>query len=171
MNNVAFLDRDGVINVDIGYIWEKEKFIWKPDIELAIRLLNQYYKVIVVTNQGGIRKGLYTDLQLNRLHNWVNSELDKRNGAHIDAFYYCPHHNIDNCDCRKPKPGLLLEAIEDWDADLKTSFMIGDNEWDEKAAKSAGIEYYSVKKQYIEEFSILNLVTQLLIEKQKVKSV
>lgn len=162
MNKAVFLDRDGVINKEVGYIWEKEKFIWKPNVEAAIKLLNENnYLVIVVTNQGGIRKGLYTDLHVNKLHNWINGQLWKKCQAHIDAFYYCPHHNIDECYCRKPNPGMLFQAIEDWHINTHLSYMIGDNSWDQKAAETAEVRYFSIEDQDLYELVLHLLIKQI----------
>ena len=142
----AFLDRDGVLNRDAGYVWRTADFEWLPGAKQAIKSLNDAgYLVIVVTNQSGIARGLYGEADVEHLHRWMNGELG-RDGAHIDAFYYCPHHPTEGhgphrrvCDCRKPAPGLLLRAMHDWRIERATSFMIGDKDIDIAAAHAAGV--------------------------------
>ena len=149
MNGVVFLDRDGVINADIGYLWRREDFVWIPGAPAAIRLFNERGRpVVVVTNQSGVARGYYTEQDVESLHRWMNAELN-RQGARIDAFYFCPHHPdgaipeyMRDCDCRKPQPGMLLQAMEDWRADPAKSFLIGDKESDVAAAAAAGIRGY-----------------------------
>jgi D-glycero-D-manno-heptose 1,7-bisphosphate phosphatase len=137
----AFLDRDGVLNRDSGYVWRREDFIWLPGAQRAVKRLNEAgYWVFVVTNQSGIGRGLYKPEDVESLHRWMNDEL-KRGGAHIDAFYYCPHRPDaqQSCDCRKPAPGMLLRAMREWPVDRGLSFMIGDKEIDMAAAEAAGV--------------------------------
>lgn len=141
-----FLDRDGVLNVDKGYIHRPEDFIWVEGAPEAVKWLNDRgYLVIVVTNQAGIARGYYTEEEFLRLMDWVNGEL-RRRGAHIDAVYHCPHHPTEGfgayrreCRCRKPAPGLLERALAEWEIDTAHSFMIGDKESDLLAAWAAGI--------------------------------
>jgi D-glycero-D-manno-heptose 1,7-bisphosphate phosphatase len=99
----------------------------------------------VVTNQAGIARGLYQPADVETLHRWINGEL-KRIGAHIDAFYFCPHHPEGTaagygivCDCRKPAPGMLLQAMNEWPVRREASFMIGDKDIDMAAAKAAAV--------------------------------
>ena len=141
----AFLDRDGVLNRDQNYVWRREDFHWLPGAERAVKRLNDAgYLVIVISNQAGIARGLYQPEDVAALHRWVNGELG-REGAHIDAFYYCPHHPDGQgayrqvCDCRKPAPGMLLRAMREWPVDRAASFMIGDKEIDMAAASAAGV--------------------------------
>jgi len=142
----AFLDRDGVLNRDTGYVWRPEDFEWLPGAKEAIKLLNDAgYLVIVITNQSGVARGLYGEDDVKRLHGWMNDELG-RSGAHIDAFYYCPHHPAEGrapyrgqCDCRKPAPGMLLQAMREYPIDRAASFMVGDKDIDLEAAKAAGL--------------------------------
>jgi D-glycero-D-manno-heptose 1,7-bisphosphate phosphatase len=136
----AFLDRDGVLNHDRGYTWRAADFEWTDTAARAIRRLNQRgYLVVVVTNQGGIALGLYGDADVEALHRWINETL-RPQGAHIDAFYYCPHHSsVGPCDCRKPLPGMLLRAMRELPIDRDSSFMIGDKQLDLEAAKAAGV--------------------------------
>jgi D,D-heptose 1,7-bisphosphate phosphatase len=143
----AIFDRDGVLNCDSGYVHRKEDFIWKRGAKRAIRRLNDGgYWVFVVTNQAGIARGLYLPGAVERLHRWMNRDL-RRIGAHIDAFYYCPHHPTEGvgpyrkvCRCRKPAPGMLLQAMREWSVDRAGSFMIGDKDIDLMAANAAGVK-------------------------------
>ena len=145
----VFLDRDGVINVYRGFLCNIDDFVLIPGIAEAIRKINESgYLVIVVTNQPIIARGEVTVSQLQEIHNKMETLLGLE-GAYLDAIYYCPHHphkgyegeiselKID-CQCRKPKPGMLLMAAKDFNIDLGKSFMIGDSENDVKAGLAAG---------------------------------
>ena len=138
----AFFDRDGTINVDYGHVYRPEdlKFV-KGTPQIIRRYNDQDIPVIVITNQAGIAKGMYTEADMHCFHQYLNSELQRLYGAHIDAFYFCPHHPdyTGPCDCRKPKPGLLVKAAQEWGVDLSASVMYGDKEKDRKAAQAAGI--------------------------------
>lgn len=137
----AFLDRDGVINQKApegGYIttWAEMHFL--PGVTEAISLLNQAtFRVIVVTNQRCVAKGLISVRALESLHDQMRAEL-KRHGAIIDAIYYCPHEKLSVCQCRKPEPGMLLRAAKEHDLDLANSWMVGDSEIDIEAGRRAG---------------------------------
>lgn len=142
----AFLDRDGVLNVDHGYVHRLEQLDLIPGAAEAVRLLNQAgFLTIVVTNQSGVARGYYSEDDVERFNSEVRRRLDAA-GARIDAFYYCPHHPQGivaryavACDCRKPKPGLLDQATRDFAIDRARSFMIGDKDDDMKAAAAFGI--------------------------------
>lgn len=97
--------------------------------------------VIVVTNQAGIAKGMYTEADMHRFNSYMNRCLREKYNAHIDAFYFCPHHPdyTGVCDCRKPQPGMFFRAAKDWNIDLSKSIMYGDKESDKQAAERAGI--------------------------------
>jgi D-glycero-D-manno-heptose 1,7-bisphosphate phosphatase len=143
----AFLDRDGVLNVDHGYVYRPEQLEWIEGAPEAVRLLNEAgYTVIVITNQSGVARGFYDEAAVHRFHAHMQAELE-RHGAHIDAFYYCPHHPEGTvaeyalrCDCRKPGTGLLERAVREWPIDLTHSFLIGDKPDDLKAAAAFNIE-------------------------------
>jgi D-glycero-D-manno-heptose 1,7-bisphosphate phosphatase len=141
MNRAAFLDRDGVINQkapDGGYVTRWEDFHLLPGaIEGIMQLNRASFSVIVVTNQRGVAKGLLTEEQLGALHQRMTAEL-ARGGATIDALYYCPHELEPPCRCRKPEPGMLLEAARSRNLDLAASWMIGDSDCDIQAGKNAG---------------------------------
>jgi D-glycero-D-manno-heptose 1,7-bisphosphate phosphatase len=142
----AFLDRDGVLNVDRGYVHRAEQLEWVNGAAEAVRLLNEAgFRVVVVTNQSGIARGLYDEDTLRRLHTHMQEMLAQQ-GARIDAFYYCPHHPNGSvrafaivCDCRKPKTGLLEQAARDRPVDRTHSFFIGDTDSDMAAAATFGI--------------------------------
>lgn len=142
MNRAIFLDRDGVIVEDSNYVHRTDQLKLIPGSAEAIKLLNENnFLIIVVTNQAGIAKGYFTE-EDTILFNRLMEEKLKRRGAHIDAIYYCPHHpdaKIEkykiNCNCRKPKPGMLKEAEKDFNIDLRRSFIIGDKLSDIDAGK------------------------------------
>lgn len=146
MRPAAFLDRDGVLNIDTGYVHRAQDFVWVRGAKAAIKRLNDRgYFVFVVTNQAGVARGFYGVDDVETLHRWVNDEL-REIGAHIDAFYFCPHHPEGTaanfgvvCDCRKPAPGLLLQAMREWPVRRLGSFMVGDKPIDMAAAKAADI--------------------------------
>ncbi|MEZ0324683.1 MAG: D-glycero-alpha-D-manno-heptose-1,7-bisphosphate 7-phosphatase [Fimbriimonas sp.] len=136
----AFFDRDGVLNVDHGYVFKPEQWEWQEGAKEAIRWCNENrYLVVVITNQSGIGRGYYTEKDLEKLHGFIQEDL-KNAGARIDAIYHCPHLPEDNCSCRKPLPGMILQAIRDLDLDPARSFLIGDNPTDIEAAQAAGIK-------------------------------
>jgi D-glycero-D-manno-heptose 1,7-bisphosphate phosphatase len=137
----AFLDRDGVLNVDHGYTHKLDELELLPGAAAAVRLLNEAgYYVFVVTNQSGVARGLYPEAAVKQFNAHLQDRL-MAVGAHIDAFYYCPHHPEGTikelavrCRCRKPEPGLLEQAARDWPIDLSRSFLIGDKDIDLAAA-------------------------------------
>jgi len=142
MNRAVFLDRDGVINrkpySDDDYITRWEEMEILPGVTEAITGLNRAgYRVIVVTNQRGIAKGLVTAAELESIHKRMCEQLG-RVGARIDAVFCCPHELVPPCSCRKPEPGMLLEAARRFNIDLTASWMIGDSEKDIEAGKRAG---------------------------------
>ncbi len=146
LNKIAFLDRDGVLNVDHGYVYLPEQFEWMPEAKAAVRWLNdQGYVVVVATNQSGIGRGLFSESEFRSLGEWMQQELQVV-GAKIDHIAYCPHHPTDaigeyrqECECRKPAPGMLLAAIEKYKAEPAKCFFLGDKLTDIQAARAAGI--------------------------------
>ena len=144
-----FLDRDGTINRYVGFLRSIDEFELLPGVAEAIKLINESgYLAVVATNQPVIARGEVTVPELNLIHDKMETLLGKQ-GAYIDALYYCPHHphkgyagevealKID-CDCRKPKPGMLIQASRDFNIDLGRSYMIGDGENDVKCGLAAG---------------------------------
>ena len=150
----AFLDRDGVLNVDHGYTHRPDQLEWIPGAPEAVRMLNNAgYYVIVITNQSGVARGYYKEAAVHQFHGHMQDAL-RTQGAHIDAFYYCPHHPEGTvkefavrCRCRKPNPGMLEQAAREWPIDLGRSFLIGDKD-DDMAAAAAfnirGIKFDSI---------------------------
>lgn len=142
MRKAAFFDRDGTINIDTGYLYEPERLEFVKGIPELIKEFNQKgYLVIVITNQSGIARGIFSVQQMERLHEVMNTRLQKEYGAHIDAFYFCPHlpEITGECECRKPKPGLFFQAFEDYNIDPAKSISYGDSQRDELASSAAGI--------------------------------
>ena len=151
----VFLDRDGVIIEEVGHLDSLDRLMIFPNTFEAVRLINlSGFKAIVVTNQAGVAKGLFTETFVRQTHQYLHMAL-KHENAVIDAFYYCPHHPTEGsppyrriCDCRKPAPGLFLKAAHDMDIDLSASFMIGDRYRDIEAAHKAGSKGVLVKTGY-----------------------
>ena len=148
----CFLDRDGVINKDFGYVATKKRFIWNKGVKQAIKFLNNNnYYVVVVTNQAGVARGFYKEKDVIFLHNWINSILHSY-GAYIAKFYFSPFHQHGvvkrykkKSIMRKPSPGMLLKAEKDLFILKTKSFLIGDKFSDLKAAKKFGIKSFLVK--------------------------
>jgi D-glycero-D-manno-heptose 1,7-bisphosphate phosphatase len=139
MRAAAFLDRDGVINADYGYIYRPEDFDLLPGVPDALRRLKAAgYMLIIVTNQSGIGRGYYSETDVSVLHRHLHSTL-AREGAALDAIYLCPHRPDEGCDCRKPKPGLILRAVRDLAIDTARSFIVGDKSSDIAAGAAAGL--------------------------------
>jgi D-glycero-D-manno-heptose 1,7-bisphosphate phosphatase len=142
----AFLDRDGVINLDHGYVVRREDFAFVPGTLAAARRLHEAgWALVVATNQSGIGRGLYTEADYLALDAWMRAEFAAA-GAPLAATYFCPHHPRDaqgpylrECDCRKPAPGMLLAAARDLNLDLAASAMFGDKPSDLAAARAAGV--------------------------------
>ncbi len=141
MSRAVFLDRDGVINrkpVEGEYVTRWEEVHILPGVARAIGLLNHAgFRVIVVSNQRCVAKGLITKADLESMHHRVCATLAEV-GATIDSVYYCPHEKDPPCRCRKPAPGMLLDAAQEHQIDLKASWMIGDSEIDVEAGRNAG---------------------------------
>jgi len=142
-----FFDRDGVLNHDAGYVHRPDQFRWTEGAIEAIRAVNDAgWLAFVITNQSGVARGYFDEAAVVELHGWMNSELRAR-GAHIDDFRYCPHLEIADgiapysvaCDCRKPKPGMILALLRAWPVDRAASMLIGDKQTDLDAARAAGV--------------------------------
>ncbi len=146
LRKAAFLDRDGVINLDRAYVHKWEEFEFVPGSVDAMRRLKQAgYALVVVTNQSGLARGMYTEEQYQTLTAHMRQALAEA-GAEVDAVYHCPHHPKGNvpqlavdCDCRKPEPGMILRAARDLGLSLADSILVGDKPSDIKAARAAGV--------------------------------
>jgi D-glycero-D-manno-heptose 1,7-bisphosphate phosphatase len=141
MKRGVFVDRDGVINrgaAEGDYILRWDDFHFLPGVPEAIRALQDAgWRVMVVTNQRCVGKGLLTIAELEAIHQKMKEELAKA-GAKLDGIYYCPHAKEAQCDCRKPSPGMLLRAARAHDIDLSASWMVGNSERDMEAGRRAG---------------------------------
>lgn len=146
MNKCIFLDRDGNINVEKDYLHKVEDFEFESGSLEAIKIFKELgYMVVVVTNQSGVARGYYSEEDVHTLHEYL-AEKALEAGGEIDAFYYCPHHPEkglgrykQECDCRKPGPGMFWEAQKKLDVDFETSMVIGDKMSDVKAGKNLGM--------------------------------
>ena len=166
-----FLDRDGTINKYVGFLTKPEQFELLPGVAEAIKMINKSgYLAIVVTNQPVIARGDCTWNELQTVHDKMETELGKE-GAFLDAIYICPHHKDKgfegerpeykfDCDCRKPKPGLLLQAAQDFNIDMAQSYMIGDTLSDEETGKAAGC-LNSFMLSEMENFSMQNVLNNI----------
>ena len=145
-SRAVFLDRDGTINEEMGYINHPDRFVLFPFVAQSIRIFNQLgLKVIIVTNQAGIAKGYFEESLLLEIHQKLKTDISDK-GAIIDGIYYCPHHPEEgigryriDCQCRKPKPGMVLKATEEHSIDLSYSYMVGDRYKDILFAKEMNL--------------------------------
>jgi len=167
-----FLDRDGVISKEVNLLFKSEQLELIEGVPEAIRYINSKgYLAIIVTNQPVIARNLCSIDELNFIHKKLETILGDRH-AYVDAIYYCPHHPDKGypeerkeykiqCDCRKPKPGMILRAAKDWNVNLSLSYMIGDRESDELAGKSAGVKASFLVEQN-KPFALLNLLETII---------
>ena len=141
----CFLDRDGVLIKQVNYLSSPEQvFISNTSLKALKTLRDNGYLIIVVTNQGGVARGYYSEESISVIHKEIERQLNEHD-LHIDHYYYCPHYPdgsvekyVTECDCRKPMPGMILQAVKDFDIDLSRSFLVGDKVSDLLAAKNAG---------------------------------
>ena len=160
----AFFDRDGVLNVDKSYLYKIEDLEWIDGAKEALAYLTQKgYTIFVVTNQSGIARGYYTVADMEKLHDFMAQQVAAAGGK-IEKFYYCPHlpegkvaEYAVECDCRKPKPGLILRAFAEYDIDKNAAFLIGDKPRDVESAEAAGI-----KGCLFEGGNLLNFVKEIV---------
>lgn len=149
-----FLDRDGIINIDYGHVHTIEEFQFTDFIfDLCKKYQDEGYILIVITNQAGIGKKLYSESQFSALNEYMINEFEKRD-IYISKVYYCPHTPEEHCDCRKPKPGMYLQAIKEFYIDVNDSVAIGDKMSDLEAAHSAGIKKLIFKKTRYDEYDV-----------------
>jgi D-glycero-D-manno-heptose 1,7-bisphosphate phosphatase len=147
MNRRAlFLDRDGVVNLEKDYVHKREDFHFITGVFEACKAFQDAgYLIVIITNQSGIGRGYYTEEDFHSLNEWMKAEFAKR-GVTIDGIYFCPHHPEEGvgqyrtyCQCRKPAPGMLLQASDDLDIDLESSVLVGDKDSDIEAGQRAGV--------------------------------
>ena len=155
----VFVDRDGVINQERNdYVKSISELEIYPNVAKNIKLLKDAgFLVIVITNQSAVNRGIITHEMINQIHNSIQEHL-KKYGTFLDGFYYCPHVPDENCNCRKPKPGLLQQAILELNIDLNSSWMIGDSDSDIEAADSIGCKAIKIS----DNFSLDNAVKKIL---------
>ena len=149
--DTLFLDRDGVINVKLEerYVRNSNEFEFMQGALVAISKLSKLFKrILIVTNQQGIGKGIMTEDDLNLLHSFMTSEIGKLNGK-IDKIYFCPHLDTENCNCRKPNPGMINQAIADFpEIDCQNSYLIGDSDSDIEAGNRVNLNTVKVDNEY-----------------------
>lgn len=155
MERVIFLDRDGTLNEEVSYLHRKEDMRILPGVPEAIRMLREHgYRIVVITNQAGVARGYYSEGDVQELHAYMNGVLE-RQGAKIDAFFYCPHHPEHGigeykkaCHCRKPETGMFEQAEREFTVDKTHSWMIGDKLIDVQAGKNYGVRTVLVGTGY-----------------------
>ena len=141
-NKALFLDRDGVINKEVNYLFRIIDFKFNKGIfKICKEYISRGFIIIVITNQAGIARGFYDIKDFYNITDWMIAEFERRK-IKIHKVYFCPHHPefTGNCDCRKPKPGLIKKAVKDFNIDLKKSVLIGDKDTDIQAGINSGIE-------------------------------
>jgi D-glycero-D-manno-heptose 1,7-bisphosphate phosphatase len=154
-HKAVFLDRDGTVNEEMGYINHLERFRLLPRTGEAIRLLNeQGIKVVVITNQAGVARGYFSESLVHQVHQKM-SDLLNEEGAYLDGIYYCPHHPDagkapyrQRCRCRKPQPGMIEQAVRDLDIDCSKSYMVGDRGIDIEFGRKVGTKTVLVLTGY-----------------------
>jgi D-glycero-D-manno-heptose 1,7-bisphosphate phosphatase len=135
-----FLDRDGVINKEVGYLHKIKDFEFIDGVfDACLYFQSLSYQIIIVTNQSGIDRGYYDASDFHIVNTWMLDQF-KNNNINILDVFFCPHNPESNCDCRKPKPGMFNQANDKYNIDMKKSWMIGDKEADVQAANAAGIQ-------------------------------
>lgn len=144
----VFLDRDGTLCEEVGYLNHVSRFRMFPFVALALRRLNDAgYPVIVVSNQSGVARGYFPESLVQQVNQVMVQQLSEA-GAKVDAVYYCPHASSENCVCRKPKPGMLEQAVREHCIDLQRSFVVGDRYGDIQLARNAGARGILVRTGY-----------------------
>jgi len=169
MNKAIFLDRDGVINEDIGYLGRIEDCKFIPGVFASLKKTNSKYKLVVVTNQAGIAKEKFTVDDYNALTAWIRKQMEE-NGVEISQIYHCPHHPKapleeyrKECSWRKPNPGMFLKAAEEHDIDLSKSYLIGDKTSDILAGKNAGCKTILVETGYAGEDGVCDIKADYVV--------
>ena len=157
-NKALFLDRDGVINKNFGYVFSTKNFVWLKNVKKAIKFAyKKKYLIIVITNQSGIARGFFSENDVNTLHKEINKQL-KITNCKIHDFFYCPYHPKyggkkyrKSSYLRKPNPGMIFWAVKKWDISLKKSIMIGDKKIDMIAAKRSNLKFIMKKYNLLRE--------------------
>lgn len=148
MHRAIFMDRDGTVSEEIGYMYHAGLYKTFPWAGPAIHRINKSgMKAVLITNQSGIARGYFEESMVHEVHDVLRKDL-ARHDAKLDAIYFCPHVPDSGCDCRKPNPGMLLRAQKELDIDLKTSYVIGDKQIDVEAAYAAGAKSVLVLTGY-----------------------
>lgn len=168
-NKVVFLDRDGTINKDFGYVYKIEKLEFLDGVIEGLKLLSDNgYKLIIITNQSGIGRNYYSLDDYETFTNYMLNELSK-NGVEITKIYYCPHTDDDECECRKPKLGLFYQAIIDYNIDVSKSYAIGDKIRDLSICDKTDIKGILITKEkrsdYICKNNLLDAANYILNNK------
>jgi D-glycero-D-manno-heptose 1,7-bisphosphate phosphatase len=148
MKKALFLDRDGVINTDKGHVYLRENFEFSEGIfDLCRKYLDSGYIILVITNQAGIAKGIFTEEDFKRLTEWMTGQF-RNEGIIISKVYHCPHHPdvTGECLCRKPNPGMILQAVKEFNLDISECVLVGDMESDLEAGRRAGIPESNLHK-------------------------
>lgn len=171
MKKAVFLDRDGTINVDHGYVSKVEKFEILPGaIEGLKKMRSMNYLLIIISNQSGIGRGYYSIPDYEKVMETMHKQLSLQ-GIIIDDCFYCPHSPESNCSCRKPGTKMIDEAVRKWDVNVKESFFIGDKDSDMKAGKKSGLKTILIsdkEKEFGQNFRVTNLIEASdIIEKEK----
>lgn len=160
----VFFDRDGVLNEDDGYVHSMKALRWVEGAREAVAALTKMgYLIFVVTNQSGVARGYYTEDDVKKLHKKMNEEF-AHYGGHVTEFFYCPHLEGAKlpvydlcCDCRKPKPGMILKALEKYHISPKAAVLFGDGDRDIEAATRAGVKGFLFQGGNLEDFVLERL--------------
>jgi len=167
-NSALFLDRDGVINIDYGYVFKKEKFDFIDGIFKFVKyFFDKGFEIIIITNQSGIARQYYTESDFQNISKYMSDKF-LENGIIISKIYHCSCHPdfSDNCECRKPKPNMILQAKSDFQLDLTSSILVGDSKTDIEAGQKAGIvQNYLFKMDNINFKELLDLIINSRITK------
>ena len=148
MHKAVFMDRDGTVSEEVGYMYHAGLYKLFPWTAAAIRRLNETgLKAVLITNQSGVGRGYFDETSVGQIHGILTAELE-REQARLDGIYYCPHTPDDGCGCRKPQPGMLLQAKNDLDIDLSQSWVVGDKHTDVETAHSVGAKSILVLTGY-----------------------
>ena len=173
MKKIAFLDRDGTINKD--YDDNDWKYVENPEIlegniEGLKKIKSFGYDIVIITNQYIIADGIITEDQY-RIFNQKLIELLKNEGINILKFYYCPHNDLDNCNCKKPKTGMIECALKDFDIDLANSFYAGDSYNDYELARKFNLDFYGIKGKNNDDIFKYNNLLEIINKRQNKKDI